>query len=239
MSKGKSLGDIVKEQHGIEVENPNFDKEAEARTAKYWKEIKEKKEVEYILPTAEVIYSYLGMFAPSDFKIDDTNREFIKQLCYYFAQDPEFLNYPANNEKDLNKGLLIIGDCGLGKSYVLNTIYRMFQKIKGYSFGFVSAITIVEGFNSLGDEGLIKYKEQVWCIDDIGTEDVGSHYGKNDVLKMLLEVRYNKFVYEDVKTHGSTNLLPQQLKDRYGERVYSRIQQMFNIIILEGKDRRK
>lgn len=235
----KKLGDSLREQHGITVDKESDDSEANAKTVAYWKKIKEQEERESILPSAEVIYTHLDMFSADKFVIDDKNRELVKQLCYYFAQDEKFLEFPVFNEQSLSKGILLVGDCGLGKSYILNTIYRMFQKVRDHTFGFVSSITIVENYNSMGDEGIIKYKDREWCIDDIGTEDIGSHYGKNDVLKMLLEVRYNKFVYEDIKTHGSTNLLPKNIKERYGDRVYSRIQQMFNIIILDGEDRRK
>lgn len=232
-----SLGDLMRKQHGIDAKNvKNETKEKEL--AAYWKKVKEYDKKEPVRPKARTIFENLPVFQEG-FKVDEFNSDFVSQLCHYFAKDENFKNFKTLNRADLNKGVLLVGNCGLGKSYTIDAIYKMFQKVNGFSFGYVSSLYVVDKFNQSGDAGIMKYKEREWYFDDFGTEELGSHYGKNEVLKALLEHRYNKFVSEGLKTHMSTNLTPEMIKERYGERIYSRMQQMFNIIILTGKDRRK
>lgn len=75
-------------------------------------------------------------------------------------------------------------------------------------------------------------------IDDLGTEpEEQKTYGtKRYLMSDALERRYELF--PKWKTHITTNLSLNELKNRYGERVFSRLNEMCCFIALTGKDRR-
>ena len=88
---------------------------------------------------------------------------------------------------------------------------------------------------------LIKY--DTICFDDLGVETTGRHFGKdcNGMGEILLS-RCDLFVRtcnpersRGVKTHATTNLNAQELEERYGNRVRSRMRQMFNLISFDAK----
>ena len=57
----------------------------------------------------------------------------------------------------------------------------------------------------------------------------------------ILLSRYDLFQKNKIKTHATTNLNAQELEDRYGNRVRSRMRQLFNLIAFdkESIDKRK
>ena len=65
------------------------------------------------------------------------------------------------------------------------------------------------------------------CIDDLGHEDPITTFGQTrDVIEEILLDRHH---YKQI-THATTNKDPELLKVRYGNRVYDRLKEMFNII---------
>jgi len=87
-------------------------------------------------------------------------------------------------------------------------------------------------------------------IDDLGEEAGlcewydGNNKGVN-ILKRVLDTRYEKYLKTQLITHISTNLQPgkgdggrNELEELYGARLVSRFNQMFNVIHLGGKDKR-
>jgi len=77
---------------------------------------------------------------------------------------------------------------------------------------------------------------RIYCYDDLGEEPLSvSHYGtRANVMQHILEERYNR----QCLTLATTNHNVQELGEMYGERVESRLQEMFNLITLGGGDRR-
>jgi hypothetical protein len=56
-------------------------------------------------------------------------------------------------------------------------------------------------------------------------------------MENIIHTRYAKrFAFDGL--HITSNLNGEGIKARYGERFYSRLKEMFNIIHLPGKDRR-
>jgi DNA replication protein DnaC len=53
----------------------------------------------------------------------------------------------------------------------------------------------------------------------------------------LLKERYVNVPHN--RTMVTTNLTPEQMKEKYGERVYSRMREMFNVIPIAGSDLRQ
>jgi hypothetical protein len=52
--------------------------------------------------------------------------------------------------------------------------------------------------------------------------------------------RYDLFLSDKIKTHATTNLNAQELEERYGNRVRSRMRQLFNLVAFDKnvKDKR-
>ena len=162
--------------------------------------------------------------------LHDDNTLLIRAICFFFSRDERFeteLNY------DLNKGFLIRGVSGLGKTYLLKCIENNdVRPIK-----IVSMIDISEQVKEEGTYDL-QYKNSLY-LDDVGTEEpIVNHYGtKINWFKNFIEIYYlknkpfNKLII-------STNNSFDEIENKYGFRVRSRIKDMFNIIDVRGKDMR-
>ncbi len=165
--------------------------------------------------------------------IDEENKAVVNFVLMYFgyAPLPEGVcrNTPAHS-----KGLLLAGNYGSGKSVLLEVHKKM--KWKNNAFRMVSAHEIVAKYDADGEAGIKTYLSGNLAIDDLGTEELGRYYGKQeDVLKRILELRYILFKREGKKTHATTNLDINEITERYGARIGSRLNEMFNILYLGAK----
>ena len=102
---------------------------------------------------------------------------------------------------------------------------------------------IVFAFNHLGYKTIEDYGESsFFCFDDMGVEPMGRHYGKDcNVIGEILLSRYDLFLETKLKTHATTNLNAEELEERYGNRVRSRMRELFNLIAFDKdvNDKRK
>lgn len=191
--------------------------------------------------------------------IDDDNRDVINWLCMYFTNDPTFTTTLLREEKsgkqhfgDLNKGILLAGDVGTGKT----TLLRCFGSNQRASYDMVPIPQLcdlyaedgrktVEIFSNLREaipdrnNFFQRYVGQ-W-FDDMGTEREKKHFGnsKNVMSDIILNRYNNKHLFGFQYTHITTNLTADQIEEIYGQRELSRIYEMFNIIHLKGGDRRR
>lgn len=171
------------------------------------------------------------------FKIFEEDRDILFKLCNYFIKDE------ANCKKldiDINKGILLSGPVGCGKTSLMKLLCHIVPHYKPYeviptrniTFAFINiGYTIIENY---GDK-------QFYCFDDLGVEPTGRHFGKDcNVMGEILLSRYDLFLNNNVLTHATTNLNAQELEERYGNRVRSRMRQLFNLIAFDksSKDKR-
>lgn len=162
--------------------------------------------------------------------------DIVENMALYFAGDSSF--NLRGQKFSLKKGLLLKGTYGVGKTSIL----KAFRELKPtVSFGLKSVIEIVKMYDESGTGVIDKYsKIGEFCFDDLGTESDGKHFGKNqNVFKDIMELRYNRFKSIGTRTHISTNLDALQFKERYGERMESRLYEMFNVLVFKGNDFRK
>lgn len=192
-----------------------------------------------------------------------------KTLCFYFLNKKKFLQSPLLNRKSvpsLEKGLMIVGSYGTGKTVIMKTFFEMMryaasnpigvldvdgtnQFLARYKigFGYETANDVVKSYESLSSP---EEKELFWrkmsrgmkYFDDIMTENTASNYGKIEVFKDIFEMRY----VTGAKTMISLNYAGESIDEtldsiatKYGERVYDRLFEMFNIVELKGKSLRK
>lgn len=164
------------------------------------------------------------------FKLYDDDRLILFKLCNYFIKDE------ANCKTlgmDINKGILLSGPVGCGKTSLMKLLRCVVPHQKPYKI--IPSRNIVFGFNHVGYKTIEDYgSTNYFCFDDLGVEPVGRHYGKDcNVLGEILLSRYDLFLESHIKTHATTNLNAQELEERYGNRVRSRMRQLFNLVAFD------
>jgi DNA replication protein DnaC len=156
-----------------------------------------------------------------NYDIDQANEAAVKVILSYFAGID-------SKAAPLNKGLLVKGCVGSGKTMTFKIIQ---QVIKGFVINNIREV--VADFNLGGFESLQLYMEKIRLFDDIGSEHDGKFYALNtNVVQELIVRRYEKFQNKGLITHFTTNEGSQQLNVRYGDRAYDRLREMCTIIIL-------
>ncbi|MBP94061.1 MAG: hypothetical protein CMC55_08090 [Flavobacteriaceae bacterium] len=195
---------------------------------------------------------FYKMYGKSFIKNDDT-LENLKVLFYYFLNDPEFFkanNLVTNlNKPDFNKGLLIIGGVGVGKTDYLNCFEAIFKPISSLRFKSYSAKHLVREYEKCASPMDKDYffkdinRKRIF-IDDIGSEKDASNYGLFDVVGEILFDRYSNkqktFTTTNfVNTNYSVEETLKALGARYGHRIYDRLYEMFNIVTFTGQSLRE
>lgn len=230
-------------------------KRKKAEKEAYIREQEERKQIEHEIRrpwTSKEMFQYLNVRCHEldvKFQIDETNHDVIKALCKYFTNDPGFEKMNPNWK--LNKGILLFGSVGTGKTTIMN----LFNRNKKACFSVISCRLIADKFADLGSELLHVYANPLHvpystrsffqtkigvCFDDLGTERLGKRYGDTaNVMEQILLNRYDRLEKEWHMVHITTNLTAEEIEECYGTRVRSRMREMFNMITLNGEDRRK
>lgn len=164
--------------------------------------------------------------------VNDDNRHFITTLCYFLSNDPKFeseLGY------DPNKGLLIRGISGIGKTHLVRCLANN-------ELNPIHILNLLEITDEIKDKGEYEIRigdRKILYLDDVGTEEpTVKHYGTNiSYFKNFIELVYlknNSFS----KLMISTNNSFAQMEEKYGFRVRSKCKDMFNVIDVKGDDMR-
>lgn len=252
------VSDIIRRKYGLPEQHPKSKKtpaeiEAEQKAiADYNKKVFREKQTHQLQISSKELKKIFVKVAQKTFMndkpfiIDNENEYFINTIVMYFANDERFLQSKLiTNKPCLKKGLLITGTTGYGKTMVMRIIQKVFAPINSESYSkkirIQSCNEIVNNYNVSGAESLQKYfKQGNYLFDDFGTENTAKFYGLTEnVMKTILEERYNLFVDKRKATHLTSNLSIAEINQKYGFRVESRLNEMFNIIKVNGKDRRK
>ena len=169
------------------------------------------------------------------------NEQITNLLSQYFSQSPEF----EQDGRSFKKGLLLAGSVGVGKT----TLMQLFGRNPVSSFIIVPCRRVANEYAEQGGDVIGGYCMESYpssdnpfrhetfglCFDDLGTETRKKNYGNElNVMEEILLNRYDRRAVLQNKTHITTNLTADMIKEMYGERVASRMREMFNIIIFEG-----
>lgn len=183
------------------------------------------------------------------FVIDEENEPAFEAMVLYFSGDKAFEGLGAGYS--LNKGLLVLGPVGCGKT----TLLRAFAGNSRNAFCVVSCRKVVDEYSKTGAIALDTYSslKPVYAhqyygqtgigygFDDLGTEEVKKHFGNevNTMAEIILN-RYDNLGLKG-KTHITSNLTISDVEERYGSRVRSRLREMCNLISFNpsSADRRK
>ena len=201
----------------------------------------------------ELALKAISTLGGESFVIDKYNEQVIMLLLAYFHGLPIFETAFPERNYSLHKGIMLVGKIGTGKSTLMDVFARYCKLfLPHHKYIFIDVRRVANHFMTEGNldkytYNLIKprlsYERKPttnYCFDDLGTEAENvKFYGTEiDPIRELLMDRYNLFKSHGIITHATTNLDFAHLKERYGERLASRMREMFNFIILEGFDRR-
>lgn len=164
------------------------------------------------------------------FRIYEEDKEILWKLTNYFIKDYDNC---AKYNIDPDKGLLLSGPVGCGKTSLMRLLKHLVPHLRPYTV--IPSRNIVFGFNHLGYKIIEDYgNSQSFCFDDLGVEPMGRHFGKDcNVMGEILISRHELFLKTNTKTHATTNLNAQELEDLYGVRVRSRMRQLFNLVAFD------
>jgi len=173
------------------------------------------------------------------FKFYKEDEEILEKLFLYAIHDIENCE---KNGIDLKKGILLIGPVGCGKT----TLMKLFSELTHEKLHYfvkatrdITAEFIEDGFQVLQRYGKT-YKN--YCFDDLGVEQSIKHFGNEcNVIGEILLSRYEYMKINKGITHATTNLNANDLEKIYGNRVRSRLREMFNVITFPSTtpDKRK
>ena len=166
------------------------------------------------------------------FKIYDGDRDIVFKLCNYFIREK------GNCQKegiDPNKGILLSGPVGCGKTSLMKLLSHLVPLQRPYDM--IPCRNVTFSFNHLGYKTIEEFGDsRFYCFDDLGIEPLGRHYGTDcNVMGEVLLSRYELFLQTKtkIKTHATTNLNAEELEERYGNRVRSRMRELFNLIAFD------
>lgn len=216
-----------------------------AEEVEYWKKVRELPKTEEMIYTPRKIRHTIDYFelrrllwdeiknklGQKHFQANEANTPLIQQMIRYFAGD-------LSCQWDLEKGLYLHGKNGHGKTFLLECFQHLCSKYKELEQRRFTMVNTQDIFSDLKENGasrINKYYAGSIALDDLGDEQpqVVKEWG-NDVhyMKRILSKRYRRRFTGT--THVTTNLLPDELAELYGERIHDRSKEMFNFILFDA-----
>jgi energy-coupling factor transporter ATP-binding protein EcfA2 len=179
-----------------------------------------------------------------EFKISAMDHPTIYKLLIYMIKDEKAA---LNQNIDLSKGILVSGSIGCGKTSLMNLVRPFAYHSSEYKIktcrevSFEFAKNGFEAINCYTLKQANQSKLTGYCFDDLGAEQQIKHFGNDcNVMAEVLISRYEQFVENKSVTHITTNLSASEIENNYGNRLRSRMRQMFNLITFDKntKDKR-
>ncbi len=168
------------------------------------------------------------------FKIFEEDHSIIHKLIIYF------IGNTTEAQKlglDLNKGILLTGPVGCGKTTLMNLMRFVPPPERNYimkSCRDVSFEFIQEGYEIINRYSRMSFNNnhpKIYCFDDLGAEQSLKYYGNEcNIMAEILLSRYDIFISQHMLTHITTNFSASEIETAYGIRVRSRMREMFNLI---------
>jgi len=196
----------------------------------------------YSIETAMNVVKRIGAKYCENFSLDANEERVYRQFIMWIHGDKRF-------DGDLRKGIAVIGPTGTGKS-VLFKIMEVYRSIDDVSYSFngmkkqlswgspLIPDTLNLAYSANSEKGLYPYKIQdVLYFDDAGTEESSAKFMGNE-LKPTHHVLFHRHRLNKL-TMMSSNLKKTRLKEVYGARIYSRMNEMFNFLMLKTDDKRE
>ena len=205
-------------------------KSTEPMSDEYKEYIKRLKSDNVIIPIQEHIYfeikRKLNINAiGGEFKASQNQSNLMNMLFKYFLHQDSTI--------DTKKGICLLGTFGSGKTEIMRAFtLTHFHEHKPYEkpCKVTSAIEMIDHYNN--ETNFNTYFENNIYIDDLGSEQRAKYMSKEEdpILSKFFELWYLR---KGLKLYLTTNLSMQELSDKYGGRVYSRLHELCNFIELD------
>ena len=154
---------------------------------------------------------------------------FVKAFKHYDRTIDTYTHLPAYDEiidwlvDTKGRGLMLMGECGLGKSTILNFVIPAIFRTKTNKV-----------LKSISAKDLVAIEKNIATfiiIDDLGTESIKNDYGtKIDAVADAIS-----YAEDSSKTLLiTTNLASKALKERYDERTLDRLRKC-KVVVIKGE----
>lgn len=191
------------------------------------------------------------------FVVDDHNKQIILFMLYYFNNCPLAEQVFPDKRYKLAKPLLVRGDKGVGKTFLMQLFSEYLRRTKNPNFFFNVSVTEMVNYYTINNN-LNRYtyndrsgtkedntfdgcRPSNVCLNDVGlqTQTFFGQDGKKLVTEFL-HARYEIWTQWNSRGHLTTNLsvqaLAKEFSDAYG-RTVDRLKS-YNIIEMTGSSRR-
>ncbi len=255
MEVTKNIKDKNGNEKTVKIQTPKIDLILNAiRERGMFAQITRYQYLDYNMEEEMQIIEAIGKSRTPYFVIDDENRFTYENFIKWAHGDVTMKCIDPISRQivpgRLNRGIYIAGNTGSGKSWCLEIMHAYcaawnFKVLWGDDteprplwWRTVRADALCDVWAEKGS--IMEYKKQAMLgIQDFGNEPQESLYMGNrlDVVRNLIEYRGDK---QDEMTFITSNLRISGdiLKERYGDRVASRLSEMCNYFEIKGKDRR-
>lgn len=219
-------------QKFLREELESLKQETRLKKAKEWENLKAKWDYAFFYKTLKSRAYAEG----EDVIYNDQTAPIIKAICYRLSGDPK---YEYELGFSFRKGLIIRGEPGLGKSWIVGLL----ADNPVCSVQVITMNEISETVRKTGSFDGVKFGSySMIYIDDVGTEAQSSTkvYG-NEVnwFKNFIEGIYSADKKQLSRVMLSTNCSAQEFEEKYGFRVRDRIAEMFDVLELNGTSLRR
>ena len=169
-----------------------------------------------------------------NFRINILDIPTIYKLVIYMIKDQ---NTALKEQIDLSKGILLSGPIGCGKTSIMHLLRPFTNPLSDYKIKTCREISFEFAKNGFDDINKYTQKQNNqsrisgYCFDDLGAEQQIKHFGNDcNVMAEVLISRYEQFVENNSITHLTSNLSASEIEMLYGNRLRSRMRNMFNLI---------
>lgn len=178
-----------------------------------------------------------------DFIVDNSNKTLLNDIFLYVNNESGL-----NRKLDPKKGVFMWGDIGAGKSTLIKMLGE-WLRIVGEGYKTINCSVLANQYSANGLLALNSstYNENEFGVcnpvnrafDELGREPrPAKHFGNElNVMEYILQCRYE--LRNQCRTFVTTNITPEGVKKLYGDYIYDRINEIFNIVEVSGKSYRK
>lgn len=148
---------------------------------------------------------------------------------------PEVVKSALIKNKSTTKGMLLYGKTGSGKTYCLYAMKNVANKkyrIENWVEMMIEIRDRVSQGREIGAVIADICDTDVLAIDDLGAEN------QTPFSQEVIYAIINRFYIGEKRLIIATNLTLEDLSEKYGDRVFSRIAEMCELVEIKGNDRR-
>lgn len=196
----------------------------------------------------------LNLVTKREFLETDENYKKLDLMVNYLVQDQNFFKSPLivmrnESKPSFEKGLLIIGGVGSGKSAALKTMSLTLELTPFLRTTYHLASDLVAQYEEIQSPLNRKYFNDKFrngrrIFDDITREKMASNFGKTNLMAELFTYRceFKKVTHAAMNFHndspGDFDMALNQIGVKYGGHIYDRFFDMFNIVEFPGSSMR-